>query len=189
MRRLPCKAPIRSPDPRLAGADHRAPGLRPVAGVAMALACALLPSCSGPILTFRSQGPAEPAATLPGDPVSTGSIAKAPVTFGRDLGDEDWRRAHAALAVALDPQGNGRPVKWDNPETAMRGQINPTGLPYVSRDEVCRDFLASVISGEASRFVRGTGCKPSGGEWTLQAMHKAAPPARESGKGPDKAGE
>jgi len=145
----------------------------------MALACAVLSACNGPILTFRSE-----TRELPGDPPSTGSIARIPTTFGRDLGEEDWRRAHAALGVALDPQGNGRPVKWDNPETEMRGQINPTGLPYVSRDEVCRDFLASVIKGAASRFVRGTGCKPSGGEWELRRIRasrgEAGKPAKKT---------
>ena len=179
MRRDPCKAHTSATRPRLAGADHRAPGLRPLAGLAMALACAVLSACNGPILTFRSE-----TRELPGDPPSTGSIARAHTTLGRDLGEEDWRRAHAALAVALDPQGNGRPVKWDNPDTAMRGQINPTGLPYVSRDEVCRDFLASVIKGAASRFVRGTGCKPSGGEWELRRVRasrgEAGKPAKKA---------
>ncbi len=107
--------------------------------------------------------------------LTTGSIAP-PKTFGPDLNGEDWRRAQAALTVALDPQGNGRPVKWDNPDSGMHGSVNPTGLPYVADDRICRNFLASVIGSEKSRFVRGTGCKPSGGEWTLQAMHKAAAP-------------
>ena len=120
------------------------------------------------------------------EPVVTGSIEKRPTSFGSDLGEEDWRRARAALSVALDPQGNGRPVKWDNPETGLHGAVNPTGLPYVADDLICRNFLASVIGPGRSRFVRGTGCKPSGGEWTLQAMHKAAAPARESGKDPGK---
>ncbi|MFG7486193.1 RT0821/Lpp0805 family surface protein [Methylorubrum rhodesianum] len=122
-------------------------------------------ACSGPILSFK----AEEAPAAP-EPLVTGSIPKRPASFGRDLDGEDWRRAHAALSVALDPQGNGRPVKWENPETAMRGAINPTGLPYVAGDEICRDFLATVVGGASSRFVRGTGCKLSGGEWELKRL-------------------
>ena len=136
------------------------------------LLCALLgpilAGCSGPILTFRGQ-PAE----APVEPVSTGSIAKPPTSFGKDLDEEDWRRARAALAVALDPQGNGRPVKWENAESGRRGAVSPSGLPYVASDEVCRDFLASVVAPGASRFVRGTGCKPSGGEWRLKRLRSA----------------
>lgn len=126
--------------------------------------------CSGPVLSFQAKEP--PAAP---EPLVTGSIAKRPTRFGPDLGDEDWRRAHGALSTALDPQGNGRPVKWDNPETAMRGSVNPTGLPYVAGDEICRDFLATVVAGGESRgrFLRGTGCKITGGEWELKRLRSA----------------
>ena len=134
-----------------------------------ALAFLPLSGCGLPIITFQAETVAD--AAPPAEPTSTGSIARPPESFGRDLGAEDWRRAHAALSVALDPQGNGRPVKWDNPETSLRGSINPTGLPYVSNDQVCRDFLASVIAPGRSRFLRGTGCKPSGGEWALKRVH------------------
>jgi len=133
-----------------------------------ALAFLPLSGCGLPIITFQAETVAE--TPQPADPTTTGSIDRHPESFGRDLGAEDWRRAHAALGVALDPQGNGRPVKWDNPETKLRGSVNPTGLPYVSHDQICRDFLASVIAPGRSRFLRGTGCKPSGGEWTLKRL-------------------
>lgn len=143
-----------------------------VSGFAIAgllpFAVSLLVGCSGPNLVFRSE-----AEALPAEPQSTGSIGKPPASFGRDLEEEDWRRARAALGVALDPQGNGKPVKWENPDTAMRGSVSPTGLPYVANDEVCRDFLASVIAPSKSRFVRGTGCKPAGGDWGLKRLRSA----------------
>ncbi|WP_246733384.1 RT0821/Lpp0805 family surface protein [Methylobacterium sp. BTF04] len=136
-------------------------------GVAQALG-----GCGQPLITFQTDTAGE-AAKADADPTSTGSITKRPITFGADLGAEDWRRAQAALSVALDPQGNGRPVKWDNPESSLRGSVNPTGLPYVSEDEVCRDFLASVIAPDRSRFLRGTGCKPAGGTWELKRVRAA----------------
>ncbi|GJE40670.1 RT0821/Lpp0805 family surface protein [Methylobacterium persicinum] len=139
----------------------------------------LLAGCSQPLLLFR--GTPEPAVTAE-EPVTTGSIQPRSKTFGGDLTGEDWRRAQAALSVALDPQGNGRPVKWDNPDSGMHGSVNPTGLPYVADDQICRNFLASVIGSEKSRFVRGTGCKPSGGDWTLKAIRTAAAPAKDLGK-------
>ncbi|MEH3116091.1 MAG: RT0821/Lpp0805 family surface protein [Methylorubrum populi] len=146
--------------------DRAAP--RAVSLLAAGLLASACGACSGPILSFRSEeAPAAP------EPLVTGSIPKRSASFGRDLDGEDWRRAHAALSVALDPQGNGRPVKWENPETALRGSINPTGLPYVAGDEICRDFLATVVGGATSRFVRGTGCKPSGGEWALKRLRAA----------------
>ncbi len=139
---------------------------------------ALLAGCSQPLLLFRGT----PEAVVE-EPVVTGSIDARPKTFGPDLTGEDWRRAQAALSVALDPQGNGRPVKWDNPDSGMHGAVNPTGLPYVADDQICRNFLASVIGAERSRFVRGTGCKPSGGDWTLKRMHRAAAPPKVADEG------
>ncbi|WP_232630763.1 RT0821/Lpp0805 family surface protein [Methylobacterium sp. Leaf118] len=153
-----------------------------LACLAAGLAAATSAGCSGPILSFK----AKEAPTTP-EPTVTGSIPKRPTSFGRDLDDEDWRRAHGALSLALDPQGNGRPVKWDNPDTAMRGSVNPTGLPYVAGDEICRDFLATIVGdpagkgagkgagkeigpGARSRFLRGTGCKLSGGVWELKRL-------------------
>ena len=56
---------------------------------------------------------------------------KAPVTLSPTMNEEDWRRAKAALGLALDPQGPGTLVSWDNPETSMKGQFTPTGAPYV----------------------------------------------------------
>ncbi|GJD73010.1 RT0821/Lpp0805 family surface protein [Methylobacterium goesingense] len=180
MRRRECKAQTTG------GNDLRT---RPAAGprrTARVLGAALLlglGGCGLPILTFQGEetaaaGAETAKATLAKggpveEPATTGSIDRKPLGFGADLGAEDWRRASAALAVALDPQGNGRPVKWDNPETTLRGSVNPTGLPYVANDLVCRDFLASVISPAGSRFVRGTGCKPSGGEWGLTRIRAA----------------
>ncbi len=160
----------------LSASQRPAPPRKPRACVAAVsllttLLSGSLAGCNGPLLTFRPEQTAEA-----GDPESTGSIVRASVqhkTFGRDLNEEDWRRASAALGVALDPQGNGRPVRWDNPETAMRGSISPSGLPYVASDEVCRDFLASVIGPGSNRFVRGTGCKPAGDGWRLKRLRAA----------------
>ncbi|MCJ2088734.1 hypothetical protein MKK88_22530 [Methylobacterium sp. E-005] len=130
----------------------------------------VLCGCSQPLLVFRGETEAPPIVA---EPTVTGSIEKRPLSFGKDLAEEDWRRARAALTVALDPQGNGRPVKWDNPETGLHGTVNPTGLPYVADDLICRNFLASVVGPQRNRFVRGTGCKPSGGAWTLTRVRTA----------------
>lgn len=146
---------------------------RPVAGLSAAvmvagLSLCMLTACGGPVLTFPGA-----AVEKRAEPESTGSIDRPPTRFGRGLDEEDWRRAHAALSVALDPQGNGQPVKWDNPATAAHGAISPAGLPYVAHDEVCRDFTASVVTKGGSRSLRGTGCKPSGAGWLLKRVRPA----------------
>jgi surface antigen len=103
------------------------------------------------------------------DPQATGSIvAKASTALSPELGDEDWRRARGALAIALDPQGNGSPVSWDNPETTLKGNFVPVGRPFVQSDEVCRAFLATITGQSATSSLQGTACRPSGGEWAIK---------------------
>jgi surface antigen len=107
------------------------------------------------------------------EPKATGAIVSAdnaPASLSPlspDLDEEDWRRAKAALAVALDPQGAGTQVSWDNPETSMKGTFTPTGAPFVKNDEICRSFNAQ-LSGATSASLHGTACRPSGDEWAIK---------------------
>ena len=103
------------------------------------------------------------------EPDKTASVAPRVVSpLSPDLGEEDWRRAKGALAVALDPQGSGSQVSWDNPDTTLRGTFTPVGQPFVKSDEVCRAFLATVVGQtSATSSLQGTACRPSGGDWAI----------------------
>lgn len=104
------------------------------------------------------------------DEMTTGSIGPARETrLTLRMGDEDWRRAKASLAVALDLHGNGRAVRWDNPETHTSGIIVPAGPPHVEADQVCRDFHASmtVADGEPVHLT-GHACKLPD-EWSIRS--------------------
>ncbi len=88
-----------------------------------------------------------------------------------DLGPEEARRARAALAVALDPQGNGKAVKWDNPESGMHGDISASGSPFVEADEICRSFTASLrTDAGVAKAAEGKACKISADEWVLRKL-------------------
>jgi len=118
-----------------------------------------------------------PIGSLVEDQSATGSVKAAPASpLSADLGPEDWRRAKGALAIALDPQGNGSPVTWDNPETGMKGTFVPIGQPFVKTDEICRAFRAKVMGQTTAASLQGTACRPSGGEWAIrggEAVEKA----------------
>jgi surface antigen len=102
------------------------------------------------------------------EPKATGAIVPTAASpLSSDLNEEDWRRAKAALGVALDPQGPGTQVSWDNPETAIKGTFTPTGAPFVKNDEICRPFTAH-LSGASAASLQGMACRPSGGEWTIR---------------------
>ena len=102
------------------------------------------------------------------EPKSTGAIGSRAVThLSPDLDEEDWRRAKAALAVALDPQGPGTQVSWDNPVSTRKGTFTPAGAPFVKDDEICRSFSAH-LGGASASALQGTACRPSGGEWAIK---------------------
>lgn len=100
--------------------------------------------------------------------VPTGSTSPRAVSpLSPDLNPEDWRRARAALGVALDPQGSGASVSWDNPDSGLKGSFAPVGQPFVQDDEVCRAFIA-VMHNHSS--LQGTACRPSGGDWSVKEV-------------------
>jgi surface antigen len=110
---------------------------------------------------------------LDDEPEATGAIVVSEtVPLSADLNEEDWRRAKAALSVALDPQGPGTQVSWDNPVTKMKGTFTPAGAPFVKNDEICRAFSAH-LSGPASASLKGSACRPSGGEWAIKEIKPA----------------
>jgi surface antigen len=112
-----------------------------------------------------------PVTSLVPDPDTTGSVeVKALSPLSPELDEEDWRRAKGALALALDPQGSGAMVSWDNPDSKLRGNITPVGRPFVKNDEVCRAFLATVVGKSATTSLQGTACRPSGGEWVIKDL-------------------
>lgn len=94
----------------------------------------------------------------------TGSIARFSSPLSPKLDPEDWRRALAALGVALDPQGNGARVAWDNPQSGLKGTFTPVGAAYPREDRICRAFLAEIGGDDR---VQGTGCRDKRGEWAV----------------------
>ena len=113
------------------------------------------------------------------EPKATGTlVAKASSALSPELGEEDWRRAKGALAVALDPQGNGALVSWDNPDSGFKGAFTPVGHPFVKGDEICRAFVAALGRAGRNAALEGTACRLSGGEWAIKAVKpaKTTPP-------------
>ena len=96
----------------------------------------------------------------------TGSI---PVTspLSKKLDNEDWRRAKGALAVALDPQGNGAPVTWENPQSRIKGSFVPVGQAWPKDDSICRTFLADLGGAHPQKQLQGNACRDKSGNWQV----------------------
>ena len=96
---------------------------------------------------------------------ATGTVPKPPIASL--LEPEDWRRAKAALSTALDPQGNGSLVGWENPDSGNKGTFTPVGKAYPLNAEICRVFLAELDRKGNEQSLQGTACADKQGEWTI----------------------
>jgi hypothetical protein len=113
-----------------------------------------------------------PAMAAAGSGASSAAASRPAPEFPRELGSEDLRRAHGALGLALDPQGNGKDVAWSNPQSGMKGVIIPSGGPFLKDHQICRAFTASTVTKSASLRQTGVACRPSGGNWAIREMGK-----------------
>ncbi len=86
---------------------------------------------------------------------------------GRVADEEDRRRAKAALSTAVDPQGDGQTVRWENPTTANRGSFTPVGHAYSADGRVCRAFLGATRENGGDKTYQGTACAVAAGEWAV----------------------
>ncbi|VFU07628.1 conserved hypothetical protein [Methylocella tundrae] len=100
---------------------------------------------------------------------ATGAIPSS--ALERQLNPEDWRRARAALSTALDPQGNGSLVSWDNPESGAKGSFAPLGNAYASDAKICRAFRTDIDSKSGSQSMQGVACSDKGDEWTIAQIN------------------
>jgi surface antigen len=138
--------------------------------IACAVLCQALAACA--VMTPLGEG----VDTRP-----TGSIsAPAPDRAGSaslpaSLDEEDRRRALGALAIALDPQGNGAAVRWDNPVSKAHGQVTPIGFAYPSKDLICRKFSARFDTSAGSRTEQGSACRGKDAEWTIAELQPEKP--------------
>ncbi|MGD9543719.1 MAG: RT0821/Lpp0805 family surface protein [Methylocystis sp.] len=97
----------------------------------------------------------------------TGAIGTPPPKLSRALDTEDHRRAIAALSTALDPQGSGASVNWDNPQSGAKGSFTPVGQPYPLEGRICRAFHADIVVKETQESFQGAACREKTAEWAL----------------------
>ena len=128
----------------------------------LATAAAALGGCS---VTF-------PMASLAPNDAVTGSIATVP--FGGVLDAEDSRREKAALATALDPQGDGATTFWENSRSGHKGAISADGRAYTADGKICRAFTSALEGVGAKRSVSGVACAVAAGDWVVQRSARSA---------------
>ncbi len=143
----------RVPAPRICR-THRSRSIRALC--CLAAAAPLFGGCS---LSF-------PIAPLVQAEEVTGSSS--PVPFGQLLDEEGRRREKAALSTALDPQGDGATVHWENTKSGAKGAITAVGRAYPWDGKVCRAFLGDLTREAGRRTLQGTACAVAAGDWQVR---------------------
>lgn len=123
-------------------------------------------------------------ASFNDEPETTASIPTRPsmaTKLDASLDDEDWRRAQSALSLAVDPQGPGLPVNWDNPASKRKGSFVAAGNMMIVQDTICRPFSATLVqpTGKEAKHV-GQACRLGPGEWALRLESPSAPASKDT---------
>ncbi|MFM9152359.1 MAG: RT0821/Lpp0805 family surface protein [Methylocystis sp.] len=108
----------------------------------------------------------------------TGSIArnrtgKPAMKLSKSLDSEDLRRATAALSTALDPQGSGASVKWENPNSGAKGSFTPSGQAFPLEGKICRAFTGEILTGQEEEKLEGSACREKSDDWALSDVKLA----------------
>lgn len=149
-----------------------APRNRPARSGFAGLSLVLALLSSGCSLTMNLTG-------FSGEEETTASISQQTAPFPVALDDEDWRRVHSALSLAVDPQGAGLPVNWDNPGSKRRGSFEPSGPIALVGPTVCRPFRAKIVEHSKSLAIKesllvGQACRTGPGEWAMRDVRPSA---------------
>jgi surface antigen len=114
----------------------------------------------------------KPAAVSPAPEITNGTRASPAAAKFDDanVADTDIAAAGAAAARMMAAGSKGISQPWENPATGSRGMITPLAT---ARDEdgfTCRDFLASLVRGEAEAWLQGEACRVHRGQWVVRSL-------------------
>jgi surface antigen len=122
-------------------------------------------SVSMPIGSFFGEDETPPTASV--EPATKTIPITGQPSLTPSMDGEDTRRSQSALALALDPEGNGVPVNWDNPQSGAKGSFRSTSDFYLAGNQLCRKFKADFDrSGQASAY-EGSACRAGPQNWVI----------------------
>jgi len=92
-------------------------------------------------------------------------VAQLPLPAAADLA-----YAQAAVSAVLSRGEKDTSMPWENPATGARGTVTPIATAYTQDGQMCRDFLASFVSGSSQAWLQGEACKQQQGEWQVRTL-------------------
>jgi surface antigen len=84
--------------------------------------------------------------------------------------EHDLAFTRAAAAKALSGESKDVSLSWENPTSGAHGMVTPIAAVYTQDGAVCRDFLASYVSGHAESWLRGEACRVPKGRWEVRSL-------------------
>ena len=83
----------------------------------------------------------------------------------------DLAYARAAASAVLSRGEKDTSMPWENPTTGARGTVTPLAAAYTQDGQMCRDFLASFVTGSSQAWLQGEACKQQqGDDWEVRTL-------------------
>jgi hypothetical protein len=98
-------------------------------------------------------------------PAGPKEVAQLPLPPAADLA-----YARAAVSAVLSRGEKDTSMPWENPTTGARGTVTPLAAAYTQDGQMCRDFLASFVTGSSQAWLQGEACKQQQGDWEVRTL-------------------
>jgi len=88
--------------------------------------------------------------------------------IGKEMDAQDKQR----MVQALEKKPTGKIARWQNPDTGIRYQVEPTKTytrHYRGATQPCREYTTTAIIGGKKEQVYGKACRMDGGSWKVLA--------------------
>jgi surface antigen len=116
---------------------------------------------------FGADEPTAPTGTIKGASDANIVRLQGQPSLSPQMDAEDARRSQSALALALDPAGNGVPVGWDNPQSGNKGSFRSVSEFYLEGNQLCRRFVADFTTDSQASGYDGSACRAGPQSWVI----------------------
>ena len=107
--------------------------------------------------------------TYVGSQIGAGSGNLVGYSYGDSLIPSDRAKFKEATKVAMDNIADGEVYSWVNPDSGVAGTITPVRSYHVEKDQICRDFEATISVDKRIGKTNGRACKISADAWLVDS--------------------
>ena len=90
-------------------------------------------------------------------------------SYGDSLIPSDRVKFKDATKVAMDHAEDGEVHTWVNPDTGVAGTITPVRSYYAEKNQICREFEATIAVEKKTGRTKGLACKVGVDAWLVDS--------------------